>query len=185
MHGGSRKGTMNEQIAHEMIVMAAQGGDRRAMTRLVGLWHRPLVRHASRLMPDESSAMDAVQDAWIAIGKSIGKLEDPARFRAWAYRLVTNKCADVARKESRRRRADRSRQAPEPRAEGEDGLQVELRVAMRQMDDEKRAMLALHYVDGLTVVELAEVFAVPTGTVKSRLFAARKELKQRIERIES
>lgn len=56
---------------------------------------------------------------------------------------------------------------------------------MSEMDTERRAMLALHYVDGLGVAELAEVFAVPTGTVKSRLYHARKELRERIERMES
>ena len=101
------------------------------------------------------------------------------------YRLVTNKCADVARKEARRRRADRAGPAPDRRAGmGDDGLQAELRLAMREMDEDRRAMLALHYVDGLSVAELAEVFAVPTGTVKSRLFGARKELKELIERMQ-
>lgn len=165
--------------------MAAQAGDARALEKLVRIWHGPLVRHAMRLMPDEASALDAVQDAWVGVGRSIGKLDDPARFRAWVYRLVTNKCADVARKEARRRLADRARPAPDRRAgAGDDGLQAELRLAMREMDEDRRAMLALHYVDGLSVAELAEVFAVPTGTVKSRLFGARKELKELIERMQ-
>ncbi len=164
-------------------MIRAQTGDKRAFAGLVRLWHPRLVRHACRLMPDEASAMDAVQEAWMSIAKSLRRLDDPARFRAWAFRVVANKCADVVRQNVRLRRAHSDRVAPdssEPDASEEESL----RGALRSMDTERRAMLALHYVDGLTVAELAEVFAVPQGTVKSRLYHARNELRVLIERNE-
>ncbi|GAB5495887.1 MAG: sigma-70 family RNA polymerase sigma factor [Phycisphaerales bacterium] len=173
------------QVAHEMLVLSAQAGDERSLVRLVRVWQKPLLRHALRLMPDESSASDAVQETWIAIGRSLRGLDDPARFRPWALRIVTNKCADIARAESRRRRTDRARTQAGRESGGASSRTDELRRAMGDMDTERRALLALHYVDGLGVAELAEVFAVPTGTVKSRLYHARNELRERIERMES
>ncbi|RNC81118.1 MAG: RNA polymerase sigma factor [Phycisphaera sp.] len=174
------------QVAHEMLVLSAQAGDDHSLARLVRVWQKPLLRHALRLMPDESSASDAVQEAWIAIGRSLRGLDDPARFRSWALRIVTNKCADIARTESRRRKVDRARSPTGGESRDSSSSRTdELRRAMGEMDTERRAMLALHYVDGLGVAELAEVFVVPTGTVKSRLYHARKELRERIERMES
>ena len=172
------------QIAHELLVLSAQSGDRQAVARLVFIWHKPMLRHAIRLMPDEASARDAVQDAWLAIGKSIRRLDDPARFRAWAFCIVGHKCADIARREQRRRSVDRAHVHVD-KSDIDESRHADLRRALREIDREGAAMLALHYVDGLGVTELAEVFAVPAGTVKSRLHHARKQLKSRIERMES
>ncbi len=171
------------QIALELLVIRAQAGDERALAGLVRVWHPRLVGHAQRLMPDEASALDAVQEAWLSIARSLRRLDDPARFRAWAFRVVSNKCADAVRQSVRLRRSHREHAASES-SETEAPVSDAVRGALRAMDTEKRAMLALHYVDGLTVAELAEVFAVPQGTVKSRLYHARNQLRALIERNE-
>ena len=57
-----------------------------------------------------------------------------------------------------------------------------LKTLIEAMPREKRSLIILFYVEGLTIPELAEVFKVPAGTVKSRLFNAREELKISYER---
>jgi len=179
------------QVAEELLVLRAQAGDEDALRGLVRLWTPRLTRHASRWLGDVNAAADAVQEAWVSIARSLRRLDDPARFTPWAYRLVQHKCVDLIRRDSRHAAAvRRSAVAAGPggagdpadaRSDREDGVEA-VRAALRGLDPERRALLALHYTEGLTVVELAEVFSVPTGTVKSRLFHARNELKQILER---
>ncbi len=58
-----------------------------------------------------------------------------------------------------------------------------MRDALRGLRDEERGILSLHYLDGLSLAELADVFEVPKGTVKSRLYHARNRLKRALERV--
>ncbi|MFG0305049.1 MAG: RNA polymerase sigma factor [Phycisphaerales bacterium JB040] len=172
-------------IAGELLVLRARSGDADAFARLVRVWTPRLSRHAGRWLADPSAATDAVQEAWIAIARSLGRLDDPARFPAWAFRLTQHKCVDLIRRDARHASAVRRKAEGEQRAGSSDGAAGEsvdrLRAALRSFDPERRALLALHYVDGLSVAQLAEVFAVPRGTVKSRLYHARNELKAILE----
>jgi len=171
-------------IAGELLVLHARSGDADAFARLVRVWTPRLSRHAGRWLADPALAADAVQEAWVAIARSLGRLDDPARFPAWAFRLTQHKCVDLIRKDARHAGAIRRHAASQPRTEesGDADDKVDrLRAALRTFDPERRALLALHYVDGLSVAQLAEVFAVPRGTVKSRLYHARNELKAVLE----
>ena len=98
-------------IETELLVIRAQGGDREAIRELFGLWNGRLAAHAGRLLGVHASldASDAVQEAWVAIVRRIGRLSDPALFAPWAHRIVAHKCADASRRAGRERRAKRSR----------------------------------------------------------------------------
>ncbi|MFT5423767.1 MAG: RNA polymerase sigma-70 factor (ECF subfamily) [Phycisphaerales bacterium] len=170
-------------IAEELLVLRAQAGDEDAFRGLVRLWTPRLTRHASRWLADVNTAADAAQEAWISIARSLRTLDDPARFTPWAYRIVQHKCVDLIRKDARHAAAvRRSAGSTDPQQPSESVDAV--RLALRRLEPERRALLSLHYVDGLGVGQLAEVFSVPTGTVKSRLFAARNELKQILQQQE-
>jgi len=169
-----------EQLADELLVMRCQDGEADAMAELVRRWQRRLWRHACRMTGRQDAAWEVAQEAWLAIVRGIGRLHDPARFPAWAYRIVTNKAADwVAR---RRRRRDTQRELPPeaPAADppGEDGPRDDLQAALRRLPTRQRAILSLHYLEGLSVAEIASALSVPPGTVKSRLHQARNELKR-------
>lgn len=174
-----------EDIYDELLVLRAQEGDRKAMEELVGRWQSRLLGHAFRIMGRSDGAPDACQEAMIAIVRSIGRLDDPARFRQWAYRIVTNKCTDSARRGARSRRAARDRAASGPEADANgpgEALDMSdeidrLRAAMRRMDAQRRAILQMRYLEGMGLSSIAEALGVPRGTVKSRLHAAREELK--------
>ena len=130
-----------------------------------------------------------MQDAWMAIVRGIGRLHDPAHFRAWAYRIVTHKCTDQIRRVSRRRELN-EQVARESATESagmsgdiEDPEDISsLRSAMASLPSDRRALLALHYLEELSVAEIATILGIPQGTVKSRLFNARKALKMALER---
>jgi len=180
----------HEDIQDELLVLQCQDGDAAAIKSLISRWQPKLTRLAWRLTSDRESAHDIVQDAWMSIVRGLHRLDDPARFRAWAYRIVKNKCADwVRRRVVRRDAAAEARDTVVEAVHDEacDSATAErdaLRQALIAMPEEQRAILSLHYLDGMRLSEIAIVFGVPLGTVKSRLHHARNKLKDILERIE-
>lgn len=171
---------MNDErtdIEDQLLVMDAQDGDRRALDRLVDRWQRRLWRHALRLTGDEQAAWDVTQQTWLGIVRGLRRLEDPARFRAWAYRIATRKAADWVRRRRSRRAAPAGDMADAPAATrgGRDETGVGELLAM--LDAGKRLVLCLHYYDRFSVDEIGVVLGIPAGTVKSRLHHARGELR--------
>ncbi|MEM8952889.1 MAG: sigma-70 family RNA polymerase sigma factor [Verrucomicrobiota bacterium] len=171
-----------EDVGDEWLVLRSQEGSAGALEALLRRWQERLWLYAVRLTGDEDAARDVTQEALIAIARGIRRLRDPARFRAWAYRIVGNRSRDWVRGRVRRRRlaAESEEAAALRRAEaggGEPGALVRLREGLERLPEGERELLRLHYQAGLSVVEIAEVEGIPAGTVKSRLYRAREHLK--------
>ncbi|WP_145259429.1 RNA polymerase sigma factor [Planctomycetes bacterium Pan216] len=174
-----------EQIVDELLVLRWQEGNAAAVEAMVERWQPRLWRHACRLLGRRDVASDITQEAWIAIVKGIGRLRDPACFRRWAFLIVTRKCADWIRVQQRQR--DVLRQVPVPPEEADDasadGDEIErLRWAMKRLPEERRVLLAMFYREQMSLHEIADILEIPVGTVKSRLYHAREELREVIER---
>jgi RNA polymerase sigma-70 factor, ECF subfamily len=175
-----------EDIQDELLVMGCQDGDGESLIALVNRWQPRLLCHAMRLTREHEAVRDVVQDAWVAIVRGIRRLDDPARFAPWVYRIVTNKCADWTR-QRQRQRATLVPLAVEPAAKeasAEDARDdvAAMRKAIGQLPHDQRAILSLFYVEELSLRNIAEVLSLPVGTVKSRLHYARNNLKEVIER---
>lgn len=177
-----------EDVLSDLLVLKTKEGDRRAIQQLVELWQSRLHAHARRIIGDDEIARDIAQDAWMSIISSIYSLEDPARFRAWAFRIVTNKAVDWTRRQQRERRlirearqnAEVETNSPVQTASGNEDV-TNLQSAIRQLPAEQRALLSMFYIDQMPLSEIADALAIPVGTVKSRLFNSRRELKSIIE----
>jgi RNA polymerase sigma-70 factor (ECF subfamily) len=128
-------------------------------------------------------------DVWLAIARQLPRLDDPACFPRWAFRIVERRCADWIRRRSlaRRRETAAASVAGElapaslETAEPPDDL-LRMRAAITRLPPEQRDLLHLYYELERSVCEIAEVLGIPTGTVKSRLFSIRETLKQQLER---
>lgn len=192
----SRMGTMDrtpertpDQIYDEWLVIRSQDGDRSAMGELVTRWNGRLIGLATGLTGRDDAARDAVQSAWLAAARDIRRLNDPARFPEWICRIVSNKCVDFVRRAQSQRRLKRGKAANLPVetvnpvvSVGDLEETARLRHAIAAMGPAQRELLALHYGASLGVATIAEMLRVPAGTVKSRLHAARSELRAAIER---
>jgi RNA polymerase sigma-70 factor, ECF subfamily len=154
-------------------------------------------RQAVRILRSEDAARDAVQEAFVKAYTSLDRFEERASFFTWLYRLVTNQCIDMKRREHADRRVEwRDGDvleegalpfAPEfeesaPPLPIDEVARKELRdrmaTAIGQLPETTRETLLLREVDGLAYAEIAEVQGIPRGTVMSRLHYARRKLSE-------
>jgi len=175
------------RILDEYLVASACIGDRAAFDRLAERWYPKLLTHAYRLTGDHEMARDAVQDGWADIVKGLPRLQDTAAFPAWAYRIVTRRVADRIKRVQRERNLS-ARYTAEPKSTSISTEMMEAKAdaaplmkAMMLLSTDQRATIALFYLEGFTVAEIATALSVPSGTVKTRLMNARQKLRVSLE----
>ncbi|MDP1631920.1 MAG: RNA polymerase sigma factor [Caulobacter sp.] len=172
-----------DRVLDEYLVVLAADGSRPALAQLVGRWSPRLLRHAARTLGDAEAARDVVQDAWVAALKGLTRLDDPARFPAWIYAIVTRRCVDLIRSGGRARRLSAGLSA-EPQVNGSGGaadLGLDLTAALARLPADQRLVASLFYGEDLDIEAIAAIAGVPAGTVKSRLHHARAALKTSLE----
>jgi len=165
----------SEDIIDQLLVMDAQDGDGKAVEKLVSLWQKRLWQHAFRLTADKEAAWDITQQSWLGIIKGLRKLHDPANFKAWIYRITTNKSMDWLKNKSKDQHINLDSVKADC-CQNKDDLRV--KELVRRLKNDSRAVLSLYYFEQLSISEISIALNIPQGTVKSRLFKARGELKQ-------
>ena len=172
-------------------MLEVQRGSERAFTELHDLWRGDLRRLALVRVEQPDAADDVLTEVWLAIARGIAKLDDPACFPRWAFRIVQRRSADwVRRRQVERRRLEalaaneKEQLAPAPDADVDDVTDevVAMRAAIRRLEPEQQELLHLYYELGRSVAEIADVLDLAPGTVKSRLFSIRENLKRQLER---
>jgi RNA polymerase sigma factor (sigma-70 family) len=169
-----------ERIYDGYLIASARLGDRRAFGALAILWQRKLLVHAWRLLGDEEAARDSVQEGWAEIARGLPRLRDEAAFPAWAYRIVSRRCAKHVGRVQRRRRLEAAvaaEPAPEAAEPGEALDHERVRRALRALPPDQQAAVALYHLEEMSVAEVAVALDVPAGTVKTRLMHARRKLR--------
>lgn len=165
--------------------MKAQQGDSAALQSLVRRWHPRLIRHAHKLTDRHDVAADVVQDGWLAIVRGLDRLGDPSMFRSWAYRIVHHKAVDWIRSQVRQKNVNRSvgeqlAATDSSQSTNQSDEMETLRNAIAKLSPEQQVLLRMFYEDQMSLKEIAVVLDTPIGTLKSRLFDLRKQLKETI-----
>lgn len=171
------------RVFDEYLVAAAKTGNRKSFDLLAERWQCKLVAHAWRLTGDVESARDAAQAAWVEIIRGLARLQDERAFPAWAYRIVSRRCARQIDSEVRRRALADALEAEPPQEEQDEYADGggRLRSAISRLPPEQRAAIGLYYLEEMSVAEVAVALAVPAGTVKTRLMHARRKLRAALE----
>ena len=164
-----------EQLIDEILVMDCQSGSARAMEMLVSRWQKRLWKYAFNLTDDTEAAWDITQESWLGIIKGIRKLHDPAKFKAWVYRIVTNKINDWIRNNKTVKKVELNEIQGH---QHKDEQNTDVKEMLAKLDIKKRAVLSLYYFEQLSIPEIGIALKIPRGTVKSRLHNARNELKE-------
>jgi len=165
-----------EQLVDEILVMDCQSGSVKALEILVSRWQKRLWHYAYNLTGDTEAAWDITQDSWLGIIKGLRKLHDPANFKAWAYRITTNKSIDWIRKSKAVKQI--SIEELQDHQHEEEEKDTGVKELMVKLDVRKQVVLSLYYFEQLSVPEISVALKIPQGTVKSRLYKARKELRR-------
>jgi RNA polymerase sigma-70 factor (ECF subfamily) len=176
-------GREKERVLDAYLVSSVRVGDRGAFDVLARRWNGKLITHAWRLLRDEELAKDAVQEAWVEIVRSLSRLRDENAFAAWAYRIVSRRCArQIGRLQGERRLAAELDSAPDEQIGPAPAFDVETaQQALRLLPPGQQAAVALFYLEEMSVAEVAVALDVPAGTVKTRLMHARRKLRDALE----
>ncbi len=175
-----------KQLYRELLVIRAKRGDSKAFEEIVREFERPLFYYVRRLVETNEDAWDILQEIWIKAFRGIGSLRETKCFRIWLYRIAH--CTAMSHHRAAYRHQSVLVEAFDAEAvteadstpNPEDAERVH--VALDRLDPHFREVLTLRFLEDLSVDETAEITGVPTGTVKSRLFHAKKALKQILNR---
>jgi len=176
-----------KRTVDKYLVTFSRLGDKGAQEQLVTRYQKKFLGHAYRLLGDTEQARDAVQDGWIDILRGLPKLQDDGAFPAWAFRIITRKCArHVTGLQKNREILHAMSDEPGPDHMGEDEIErtadhKPLHEALAKLPAEHRGAVALFYLEDMSVAEVAVALDIPVGTVKSRLMNARKKLRAALE----
>jgi RNA polymerase sigma-70 factor (ECF subfamily) len=176
---------MTAPATDDELIAAARAGDRAATERLLRL-HQPQI-HAvcRRITGNDADALDATQEALIAVVRGLPRFDGRAKFSTWCYRIATNACLDELRR--RRRRPvvglpDHDGTPIEP-VDARAGERIdaiaerdELDAALGELPIEFRAAVVLRDLCQLDYAEIATVLDIPAGTVRSRIARGRAQL---------
>ncbi len=172
-----------DDISDETLAERAARGDRDAAGELVRRFERPVLSLCRNLV-GPAEAQDLAQDALVRVLTRIDSFSGQSRFGTWVYRVATNECLSHLRRRKRSPveyglEANPCPQIGEPNPDS--GIQMDeslsrVRAALMNLPDEQRAILVLRDVRGLDYEQLGQVLEIPIGTVRSRLFRARKAL---------
>jgi RNA polymerase sigma-70 factor (ECF subfamily) len=161
------------------LVELARGGDRDAFERLMREHLDAVYGHALRFFGDSATAEDAAQEVFVKVYRSLGDFDGRAAFSTWLYRITRNVCLDMFRRGKRQASPMDPVDLPDrPSADFAGGVAMatDLEAAVATLPPEDRDAFNAVALFGLSYADAGTVLGVPAGTVKSRVFRARRTL---------
>jgi len=163
-------------------------GDHAALRLLIERYHDPLIAFLTRLMGNRTEAEDAFQDTFLQIHQSLDSFDQTRRFKPWLFTIAANKGRDALRKRKRRYAVSLSTPLDHDGGELVDlldikvpevGVEIEraeqsamVQTVLDELPPRLREILLLAYFQKMSYAQIAEIFGIPIGTVKSRLHSA-------------
>ncbi|MDQ3175513.1 MAG: sigma-70 family RNA polymerase sigma factor [Acidobacteriota bacterium] len=168
---------MDDQAA----IQRCRAGDNEAFRHVVEHYQSEAIGHAIAILGNREDAMDAVQEAFIDCFQALDRVDLTRRFYPWFYVILRNRCYKLAHRRKKREVSSLNELeilAPTTNIKPEDLILLER--AMLELPAEDRELITLRHLDGCSYQELAERLKVPKGTIMSRLYYARKILRERL-----
>ncbi len=169
------------QARDEWLALRCRLRTRGAFEDLVREMERPLLYYVTKLLKDEHRAFDVLQEVWSAAFRGVRSLKEPGALRPWLYRIAHGLVVDRIRSETAQARAERAwaeqaQGGEEPDFNADDAAAIHR--ALDAIDRRHREVLVLHFLEDLSIGEVASVVGCPEGTVKSRIHYAKRALKE-------
>ena len=171
-------------FSDEELVRLSQQGDLEAFGRLVERYQKKVIAVAYGLIHDAEEAQDLAQESFIRAYNAIDSFRGTARFYTWIYRITINLCMDHFRRQAKEKTyvsaepdADPDPLTPETVASQQE-MGMAVRRAITTLPYDQRIVIILREIEGLSYKEISRVVNTSIGTVMSRLFYARRRLRQ-------
>ena len=180
---------MNERETH-FAILKAQSGDIMSLDALFRSVQKPLYRCVRGIVGDRAAAEDVTQDVFIILQKSLVHLRDPALFRSWSFRIASREAIRFVKKQHHRTNAlvdiDTNMVVDDASIDPLASMAyAELVGIIEKTTPASRVVLVLHYLNELTIPEIAEILGIPLGTAKSRLSYGLQFVRRRFEASEA
>jgi RNA polymerase sigma-70 factor, ECF subfamily len=156
-------------------------GDKGAFDTLMSAHEQRVFAICLRTLGDRQAALDATQETFITVFRKADRYKATAAFSTWLYRVTVNTCYDYLRRQKRHRTETLPEiHDPVDVAASDEFAAVEIQpaieAALAALPDEFRAAVVLVDLHGFDLERAAEILEVPIGTVKSRVYRARRKL---------
>lgn len=153
-------------------------GDREAFAELIRSQETMMYRIALSMLRRDADCADAVQEAIFKAWRGISKVRDPEWMRSWLIRILINECNQILRRRKRFGEMPPREPVAPPRASDDE---IDVLRALESLSEAQRVPVVLYYYEDFSVEMIAHALGLPQGTVKSRLYAARQQLKRLLE----
>ena len=167
----------------EWVLERIAGGEHGALGELAGRHEAAMLGLARGLLGGSTGlAEEAVQDAWVRVLARASSFNGSASVKTWLFRIVINRCRDIAKRERRRLRGESNAPPAGDRADAQDAGEQSRALAkavMRLPTAQREAVLLCHH-RGLTHAEAAAVLGIPAGTLKGRVRAGLTQLRRKL-----
>ena len=169
----------------QLPVPQARAGEPAAWDALFHRYQLPLYVYVFELVQDEQASLDVVQETFIAAVRHVGSLRDDTKFGSWLFGIAHQKCAQRWRKHHREEILhEEIVESPDEFENGPDDMLIRQEQEagfmnlLNQLPLPQRAVLLLHFVEDFSLEEIARITDTPLGTVKSRMFHAKRALRK-------
>ncbi|NQU76032.1 MAG: RNA polymerase sigma factor [Planctomycetes bacterium] len=195
-------GHLSEKISDEQLVQLHLAGRKGAFETLLRRRGGEVYRFLVRMLGDQTLADDVLQETFLQLHLSADRFDVSRRFKPWLFTIAANKARDALRSQSRRKTQPLDAQISETSEASTsylDLLQADIHMPSEQMQNQElrsavqkmvmempehlREVILLSYFHHMSYKEIADVLAVPLGTVKSRLHAAVSHFAHRWESV--
>lgn len=172
---------MTAGLDDAVLIERVVGGDHEAFTALMRRHQDRVFSVSLRMMGNRAAALDATQETFLTLYRKANQYRAGAAVGTWLYRIAINTCYDLLRRERRRPSepipdyldpADPTASDPFTSVE----LAAPIAAALGNLSADFRAVVILSDIEGYSLPDIAASLDLPIGTVKSRLFRARKQL---------
>ncbi|MDP4177923.1 MAG: sigma-70 family RNA polymerase sigma factor [Bacillota bacterium] len=172
------------------LIMAAQNQDEDAFRTIFNQYYKKIYKTSYFILMDSSQAEDVVQETLLQVYLKINKLSDVLSFERWVYRITVNTCYEFMRKKNNKNEYSLedfleifpnslvSAEISPENSMMQNELQRKVLEAIYKLPLKHRIVVILYYYNDMNINEIANVTKSLQGTVKSRLFYARKILKK-------
>ncbi len=155
-------------------------GDKKAFRTLYDEYYQSAMRTAVSMLKNDSDASDAVQETFIRVYKGIHSFDESKLFKPWFYRILTNEVRRLIKKRKPEQDYDQVPHSEIAQVQPPETDHATLDEAMMRLKENHREAIVLKYLEGLSEKEMSTVLDISISAVKSRLFQARKMLKEEL-----